>query len=88
MLQVLDSCLEVATTKSDSGKNAKACTADIKAANAKMLKLGHRVSCAFPFAWTKVPILTMSTLSYSLQDRVLVSILEGIPFFSFYSQEC
>ena len=55
MLQVLDSCLEVATANSDSGKNAKACTADIKAANSKMLKLGHRVSSAFPSAWTRVP---------------------------------
>ena len=44
-MQVLDNCLEVATAKSDSGKNAKACAADIKAANAKMLKLGHRVAC-------------------------------------------
>lgn len=44
-MQVLDNCLEVATAKSDSGKNAKSCAADIKAANAKMLKLGHRVAC-------------------------------------------
>ena len=43
LVQVLEKSLEAAALRSDSGKNAKRCVSDIKAANARMLKLGHRV---------------------------------------------
>lgn len=46
VLQVLDRCLDVAAAKSESGKNAKNRAADIKAANQRMQKLGHKV-CLF-----------------------------------------
>jgi len=44
LIQVLDSCLDAIILKSDNSALAKDCRKEIKAANARILKLGRKVS--------------------------------------------
>ena len=45
-LQVLDNSLEAHVMRSDNSSLAKDCRKDMKAANARLLKLGRKVSTA------------------------------------------
>ena len=53
-MQVLDNSLEAHVMRSDNSSLAKDCRKDIKAANARLLKLGRKVSTtslALSYSW-------------------------------------